>query len=227
MNQRAFSNETEEAETIAEEVCRKIADDVIRGDFPPGTKLEGQVLADRYGISRTPVREALRQLVTTGLVEVRPRKGFTVSEINGDQLAKMFEALGEVESLCTRFAAQRMSATERKKLQRLHEHCAERADGEDIEAYFEADNEFHDAIQNGAHNEYMTGAAAALRMRLAPFRFAHFRVEHRSQTSSDEHDRIVRAIVAGSPDEAQAAMREHFTNSAIEAIEYVTAKQRR
>jgi len=209
--------------TIAEDVFRRIADDIVRGDFPPGTKLEGQFLADRYGISRTPVREALRQLVTTGLVEIRPRKGFTVADIAIDKLTLMFEAQGEVEALCARFAAQRMTATERRKLQILQQRCQEIADETDVTPYYLADNAFHDAIFEGAHNEFMGGAAAGLRTRLSPFRFAHFHVAHRSATSADEHGRIVDAIARGSADDAHNAMREHFTNSAVEAIDYVTA----
>jgi DNA-binding GntR family transcriptional regulator len=209
--------------TIAEEVCRRIADDIVRGQFPPGTKLEGQQLADRYGISRTPVREALRQLVATGLVEVRPHKGFAAAAISSDRLSLMFEALGELEALCARFAAQRMTAAERRKLDIIFQRCRELADESDAEAYFTADNAFHDTIIDGAHNEYMAAAAGALRVRLAPFRFAHFRVAHRSHDSAEEHARIVESLIAGKANAAEAMMREHVTTSAMEAIESMAA----
>ncbi len=209
--------------TIAEEVCRRIADDIVRGEFAPGTKLEGQLLADRYGISRTPVREALRQLVTTGLVEVRPHKGFTAAALSPEKMSLMFEALGEVEAMCARFAAQRMTAAERRRLDMVSQRCRELADRSEPDAYFTADNAFHDTIIDGAHNEFMAAAAGAMRVRLAPFRFAHFRVAHRSHDSAEEHARIVAALVAGNAAEAERGMREHVTTSAMQAIESMAA----
>ena len=210
-------------DTMAEEACKRIADEIVSGALAPGMKLEGQVLADRYGISRTPVREALRQLVATGLVEMQPRKGFTVAEIGYDQLSKMFEALAEVEALCARFAAGRMSAAERRMLQRLHDACLNAS--AESEVYYDADNAFHTAILKGAHNVYMAAAAEHLRYRLAPFRNAHFRVIDRTQSSAREHTLLVAAIVESNAEAAHTAMRDHVTNSSIEAIEYVMAKR--
>ena len=102
--------------TYSRDVFDRLAEDIVAGRIPPGTNLEERSLASQCAISRTPVREALRQLVGTGLAETRAGGGVTVARIDGQRLSDMFEALGELEGLCARLSAQRMTQMERQKL---------------------------------------------------------------------------------------------------------------
>src|SRR5689334_1128467 len=95
--------------TRAEELRLALADEIINGSLAPGATLEETALAQRFNVSRTPVREALRQLAASGLVETRPHRGAVVANLSHERLAAMFEAMAELEAICAGLAAERMS----------------------------------------------------------------------------------------------------------------------
>ena len=90
---------------LADDVCRRIADEIVLGNFAPGSRLDEVSLAARFSVSRTPIREALKQLAIMGLVDTRPNRGSVVAELSVDQLDQMFEAIGELEAACARAIA--------------------------------------------------------------------------------------------------------------------------
>jgi DNA-binding GntR family transcriptional regulator len=105
--------------TLAEQVRQQIADDILSGRLKPGQQLEENALAAQFNVSRTPVRDALRQLGSTGLVEVRPHRGVRVADIDVSLLEELFEAQTEVEAVCAQLTALRSNATDRRQLQLL------------------------------------------------------------------------------------------------------------
>ncbi len=111
--------------TQAERLADSIADAVLSGEFPPGFRLDENALAERFGVSRTPVREAIRLLASTGLIEVKPRRGAHVATATSAQLEKLFGAMAEMEATCARLAAMSMTPIERRRLQGRHEAMAE------------------------------------------------------------------------------------------------------
>lgn len=197
--------------THAEKLASDIADAIFSGEFPPGFHLDEQKLAVRYCVSRTPVREALRQLASSGLIEVRPRRGAIVARITSEQLEMLFIAMGEMEATCARLSAMTMSPVERRRLQALHEQMATMAEQGDYRAYADANHTFHGLIYVGAHNAVLAEFAAGLRRRLAPFRRAQFRTAGRLPRSYSEHEAVVRAILAGEAMAAHAAMLHHVS----------------
>ena len=118
---------------LAEEVCRKIADDIAMGVFLPGHRLDETLLASKFQVSRTPVREALKQLAITGLVVYRPNRGSVLAEITPEQLDQMFEAIGDLEATCARHAAIRMTEDERQRLSLLHAQSRTAIQNQDAE----------------------------------------------------------------------------------------------
>src|ERR1700754_4912581 len=155
--------------TLAETIRQRLADDILRGIYPPGARLDENGLARRFGLSRTPVREALRQLTSAGLVEMRPRRGVIVSLPTESTLAEMFEVMGELEASCARLSALRMSPAERIRLELVHKRSREAVRNNDRDSYRKINFEFHDAIYRGAHNEYLTAATVGMRQRIAAF----------------------------------------------------------
>src|ERR1700719_2061340 len=107
--------------TRAEELRLQLADEIVRGVLPPGAALDESDIARRFSVSRTPVREALRQLVASGLVEARAHRGAVVAQPSIDRLTGMFEAMAELEALCAGLAAERMMPAERYQLEAIHE----------------------------------------------------------------------------------------------------------
>ena len=205
--------------TRAEILAGEIGDAILTGEFPPGSRLDELMLARRYDVSRTPVREALVHLYASKLIELRPRRGATVARVTRDQLDKMFIAMGEMEATCARLAAISMSPVERRRLQMLHDAMADLVHRGDPDVYAQANQNFHISIYAGAHNEVLYDFTAGLRRRLAPYRRAQFRVLNRLPRSHAEHAVVVSAILSGDAAAAHAAMQHHVSlvEDAVEA----------
>lgn len=204
----------------AERVRQLLADDIVSGRLAPGTRLEEQALADRFQVSRTPVREAVRQLGASGLVSIRPRKGVIVTEVDVDGLQELFEALASVEYLLARFAAQRMSTMERLRLQQIHEACGDARKEGDHARYAELNHDFHSVIYRGARNRHLHAVAEGLRLRLGPFRSTSFRAGGRMDSSMTEHAVIVKAILNEDAEAAGQALRAHIDTSSANAMRF-------
>ncbi len=196
--------------TRAEELRLLLADEIVRGALPPGGPLDETELARRFKVSRTPVREALRQLAASGLVETRAHRGAVVARPTLERLNGMFEAMAELEGLCAGLAAERMSAADRARLEAIHEELRVLSHAGNPERFHEVNERFHNAIYAGAHNGYIAEMTLATRGRVQPFRRAQFRNLGRLAKSHAEHDRVVVAILRGDRAGATIAMRAHI-----------------
>jgi DNA-binding GntR family transcriptional regulator len=208
--------------TLADDLRRLIADEIMEGRHLPGTHLDEQELATRFGTSRTPVREALKLLGATGLVLNRPHKGVIVAALTPERVTEMFEAMGEIEASCARFAALRMTTEDKQGLIAIHSRAEAAVRVGEPNAYDEINTEFHTAIYQGTHNSFMEETARAIRLRLRPYRRAQFRVGGRLKHSWMEHDAVVRAILRGDAETAFHAMRAHVTAVSTASTEYLT-----
>lgn len=198
---------------LSERIRLALADDITTGALAPGTQLDEQQLGDRFGASRTPVREALRQLAAEGLVEMRPRRGAVVAVLTTERVFEMFEFSAEIEALCVRLAAWRMSPVERSALRRIHEESAYAVMRGDVDEYDRLNWRFHDAIYEGTHNAYIVEQAKALRERIAAFRRAQLRQGGRPERSRQEHGELVEAVMRGDGEQAAKLMRAHMFNA--------------
>lgn len=186
---------------------QEIEDGIVAGRFLPGERLDEVQLANHFSVSRTPIREALHQLSMAGMVEIRPRRGAIVVSLTPQRLYEMFEVMSEMEAMCGRLAARRISETEGQALQGAHLAC-EAVRG-DLDAYYLANEAFHQAIYTASGNQFLAEQCLALQKRLRPYRRLQLRVRNRVQASFTEHGKIVAAIIAGDPEAASEAMRAH------------------
>lgn len=210
-------------QTRTERLAEQVSNAILAGEFSPGARLDEQQLAQRFGVSRTPVREALRQLATSGLIELRPRRGALVASLTHEEVETMFAAMAEMEGACARLSALRMTPAERNQLEALQDSMSMLVHAGDPDAYADANQTFHQAIYAGAHNAVIADFTTSLRRRLAPFRRAQFRTHGRLPKSHAEHGVVVKAILAGDAAGAQAAMLHHV--SLVEdAFETFTAR---
>lgn len=196
--------------TRAEALRLHLADDIVQGILKPGAALDEITLARRFSVSRTPVREAIRLLAASGLVEVRAHRAAVVKQPTDEQLAGMFETMAELEALCAGYAAERMTAVERRALEELHERLRQPVKSGDAQRYTELNETFHTSIYIGSHNSYLAETTLATRSRVQPFRRAQFRTIGRLTESHAEHGRIVDAIMRGERVNAATAMRAHI-----------------
>jgi len=183
--------------TRTEELRLRLSDDIVRGQLAPGAALDETELARRFAVSRTPVREAIRMLAASGLVEVRAHRAAVVARPTHEHLIGMFEVMAELESLCAGYAADRMRGAERRALEDAHEKLRVLIQRGDPQRYYEVNEAFHAAIYAGAHNSYLAELTLATRGRVQPFRRAQFRNLGRLAKSHAEHDRVVQAILRG------------------------------
>ncbi|MCQ4162376.1 GntR family transcriptional regulator [Roseomonas sp. GC11] len=199
--------------TRAEALAATLAERIVGGTLRPGQRLDEQALADEAGVSRTPVREALRQLTATGLVELRPHRGAVVACPAPERLRGAFELLAELEALCARWSALRMTARERATLEALHHAMAPMVRAGDRAAYREANRRFHALLYEGAHNPHLAEVALATHRQLAPFRGAQFEAPERLARSHAEHAVVVAALLRAEAGPAAEAMRHHILSS--------------
>src|ERR1700761_2473029 len=196
--------------TRAEELRLQLADEIVRGVLPPGAGLDETDIARRFNVSRTPVREALRQLVASGLVDARAHRGAVVARPTLERMTEMFEAMAELEAMCAGLAAERMAPAERHGLEAIHEELRVLSYAGNPERFSDVNERFHNAIYAGAQNTYIAELTLATRVRVQPFRRAQFRNLGRLAKSQAEHDPVVVAIMRGDKQGAAAAMRAHI-----------------
>ncbi len=196
--------------TLAEVLRLHLADEIVRGTLTPGAALDEMELARRFSVSRTPVREAIRQLAASGLIEARAHRAAVVAQPSEERLNGMFEAMAELEALCAGYAAERMTTPERRALELVHDEMRALIQTGDPQRFHEVNEAFHSAIYSGAHNNYLAEMTVATRSRVQPFRRAQFRTLGRLAKSHSEHDRVVVAILRGERERAATAMREHI-----------------
>lgn len=198
---------TRQSERLGEQIEERI----VTGIYPPGTRLDEQELATTFGVSRTPVREALIQLASAGLIEIKPRRGATVPEVGADRICEMFELMAEMEAMCGRLAARRITPAEQQGLQEAHNACEAARDACQPDTYYQLNEVFHQRIYEASHNGFLAEQASALHRRLRPYRRLQLRVRNRMSTSFNEHEAIVDAILKGDSDQASSLLRSHVT----------------
>ena len=207
--------------TRAEELRNLLADEIMRGRLAPGMPLEELEIARRFGVSRTPVREAIRQLAASGLVEARAHRSAIVTRPSSARLRDMFDVLSELEALCAGRAAVAMSDDERRLLQGFHDGLAELVSRRDPKRFHAMNERFHGAIYAGSHNDYLAELAAATRARLSPYSRLQFHAAGRLTLAYAEHARVVEAIMRRDREAAAAEMRAHITSVEITFERYV------
>lgn len=198
--------------TRADTLKDAIAHAILSGELAPGQRLDEVSVAQRFAVSRTPVREALKQLAAMELVDLRPHRGAVVASLHPARLAELFEAMGEVEAACTRLAALKMSAAERAQLELAWAECDEALRAQDLEWIHASNQVFHATIHNGSHNSFLADAAHALRRRLSPLSRAQFGLTGRPDNSAAEHVAVMEAIRARDGVAAEEAMRRHLVS---------------
>lgn len=197
-------------ETLAASIRRRLEADIVGGCLEPGARLDEQELAQRFGVSRTPVREAIRLLGADGLVELRGRQGATVRIIDLTTVLEMFQVMGELEGLCARLAARRITPGQRQRIAEAHEALKASANG-GADVFYDANQVFHEAIYDASANAFLAEQTRLLRNRVAPYRRRVTAMPTRVADTLGEHEAVMLAIFNHDPEEAHRAMRAHLS----------------
>ena len=209
----------EDGDTLANAIRRKLAEQILAGQFRSHARLDETEVAKRFCVSRTPVREALRQLDAAGLVELRPRRGAIVVPVDRERIGHAFEAAAEMEALAAFWAASRAEVFERKNLEKIFLENERALRNEDSERFATTNRRFHDHIAAMARNPVLANAVAAVRVRTAPFQKAQYSSVERMRSSQWDHRRIFEAICFQEPDNARLFMKKHILKSSLSALD--------
>lgn len=198
---------------------------ILKGELEPGERLMEIQLADRLGVSRTPVREAIRKLELEGLVLMIPRKGAEVAKISEKNLRDVLEVRRSLEELAIELACQRMTEEDFEALEKAQEAFQLAVEAGDSMNIAETDEHYHDIIYNGTGNIRLVQILNNLREQMYRYRLEYIKDAEKRQILLAEHNRILKAVKARQVADAKVAIREHIDNQEIAVSKNIKDKQ--
>lgn len=202
-----------------------LEDEIVSGRLRPGQRLDEVGLAERFDVSRTPIREALIQLAASGLVEIRPRRGAFVMLLGPRALIESFELMAEIEAACGRLAARRMTPADRDAITAAHAACRAAVEADDAQTYYPTNAVFHQAIYAATGNRVLAEEARRLQLRLQPYRRLQLRAPRRMDASFAEHEGIFQALLAEDGEAAAERLRAHVVVQGERFMSLISALQ--
>jgi DNA-binding GntR family transcriptional regulator len=197
--------------TLANKIQSRILEEIHAGSLMPGDALEEVGLANRYQVSRTPVREALRQLASLGVVKITPRLGAVVADHSTEtRKRETLEVIADLEGAAARYAATRMTPLQRESLLALREKMVVAVAADNRVLFDNLNEEFHKVIHRAAQNALLLDTIAGMRLRIVPYtRASHMSENARLRISHGEHEMLISALLKGDAEMAYHAMRFH------------------
>jgi len=209
--------------TLAESLRQQLEGAIAAGHLEPGSRLDEQEIAQRFGVSRTPVREAFRLMAANNLVELRGRQGATVRAIKAEALIEMFQVMAELEGLCARLAARRVSQAWGTEISEIHQRLVSAGETGDIDLFYDVNQEFHEAIYEASRNTFLADQTRRLGNQMAAYRRRVTRMPNRIADTVREHEAIMQAILAHDPERAHSTMRDHVNLLGDNLLDFLAA----
>ena len=200
------------ARPLSQEVAQRIRDMIRKGLVRKGDRIIEKEFCQSLGISRTPLREALRILSAEGLIDLVPNKGAYVAQPSLREIKELFEVMSILEGTCARVVAEKMTESELAKIEKLHERLEKHYEEKDHEKYLSVNNDFHVLIQDLTANKILKGVIIGLRKKILLYR--HWQLYHldRFDQSIREHRQILEAFRKRDALFAEASMKRHLAN---------------
>ncbi|MDO3378463.1 GntR family transcriptional regulator [Geoalkalibacter halelectricus] len=198
----------ERHQTLREKILETIRDAILRGTLKPGEKVAEPELAERFGISRTPIREAFRQLESEGYLTVIPRKGAVVTALSERDVKEFYAIKAILEGYAARIAAKNLSDKEIERLEAINERLQQLADEGDVKSFYRTHNEFHELFIRAAGNHKLAELINQLVVKFNRPRMASLSLPGRMQISVNEHSRLLEAFKARNGEQADNLVRK-------------------
>ncbi|RYH07850.1 GntR family transcriptional regulator [Tropicimonas sp. IMCC6043] len=205
--------------SAVQKVVAALTDSIATGVLDPGERVDEVRLAEQLGVSRTPVREALNQLVAQRILVAGEKRGVRVAQYSREELSQIFEVMYEIEVMCARMASQRLTLLSRSEIELAQAECVRAAESGDRIAYMHANEDLHHAIYRATGNEYMWELASEFRRRTGPFRAKKFATTEDLIASAKSHESLLRSIFSADSKVASDGMREHMAASFMQTLE--------
>ena len=198
----------EHHQTLREKILETIRESILKGQLKPGEKVAEPELAERFGISRTPIREAFRQLESEGYLTVIPRKGAVVTALSERAVEEFYAIKSILEGYAAQMAAENMSDKDIAKLESINQKLQKLADEGDVKSFFRVHNEFHEVFIRAAGNEKLMELINQLMLKFNRFRLASLSLPGRMDISVKEHEKIIKAFKRKDGSQADGLVRK-------------------
>ena len=192
----------ERHQTLREKILETIRESILKGTLKPGEKVAEPELAERFGISRTPIREAFRQLESEGYLTVVPRKGAVVTSLSERDVDEFYAIKSILEGYAARLAAANLTEKDIERLENINDRLAQLARESDVKSFFRVHNEFHDLFIKAAGNEKLEELIEQVSMKFNRLRMASLSLPGRMEISVNEHKKIIEAFLRKDGEEA-------------------------
>lgn len=206
---------TDEYMPLRDVVFKTLRQAILKGELSPGERLMEIQLAKKLGVSRTPIREAIRKLELEGLVLMIPRRGAEVAGITEKNLRDVLEVRRALEDLAIDLACQRMSEEQLDELTHAEEDFAKAIDNKDAIMIAQYDEKYHEIIYKSTGNDRLISMLGNLREQMYRYRLEYIKEEDKRPILVIEHSNILRALKARKVNDAKQAMREHIDNQVL------------
>ncbi|WP_425059658.1 HTH-type transcriptional repressor RspR [Sporomusa carbonis] len=213
MERRLVPIKLDSYKPLREVVAETLREAIVNGVLKPGERLMEIQLAEELGVSRTPVREAIRKLELEGFVVMIPRRGTYVADLSIKDINEVYEIRTALDVLAAGLAVERITEDELEQLERLLVEIGELIGGGDTDKIVEIDSQFHDVLYRASRNDRLVGIINNLREQFTRFRSISIQYPGRMEKSIEEHRRLVEAIASRDTELAQQIAREHMENS--------------
>jgi DNA-binding GntR family transcriptional regulator len=200
--------------TLRERIVEFIKDAVISGKLKPGERVPEQEIAKNFGISRTPIREAFRQLESEGFITVIPRKGAVVSPITGKDVKDFYTIKSLLEGYAAKMACPKFTEKEIKRLESLNQQMSRCAENGDVKTFFKHDDQFHDTFLKACGNDKLCLLVHQLVQQFERFRVTALTLEGRMEVSVKQHEEIITAFRKGDRELVEKLVRANAEMSA-------------
>ncbi|MBS0241167.1 MAG: GntR family transcriptional regulator [Proteobacteria bacterium] len=210
--------------SLSDELVPLIRDMIVGGELAPGAKIPEQAIAERFGVSRTPLREALKALAAEGIVTLHTNRGATVATISAEQVGELFPIMGALEALAGELACQRASDADIRRIRQMHERMQTHYRRRERGPYIKLNQAIHEALFEIAGNETLTQMYRALMLRIHSIRYIARKSPDRWREAMDDHEAIVEALEQRSGKRLARVLAEHLAHKAEMVREALSAQ---
>lgn len=207
--------------SLSSYVVSQLEHEILMGLRRPGEHLDERQLAERFKISRTPVRESLQRLVASGLAVSRGRQGLRVAQLSMGEILDAFSVVAQLEALAARLAARRARAEHVDRMLSAHQICIRSMQADDEAGFYVGNLAFHEAVAAGSQNHVLQDELRRLTLKIAPYRRTITAQAGRMTVSVDQHGEVLNAIVERKSEEASFAMNRHISILAEGSSEFL------
>ncbi|MFC6636818.1 GntR family transcriptional regulator [Sulfitobacter sediminilitoris] len=198
---------------------------IINAELAPGSKVPEKVLCDQFGVSRTPLREALKVLASDGLVRLEPNRGAWVTQVTEEEVEEVFPVLGALEALSGELACKHITDPEIEEVRALHDQMMQSYENRDLDAYFSINQKIHRAILLAARNRTLTTSCQALSLRMQRARYLANMTEGRWYDAVQEHEKILEFLIARDGANLASTLLQHMDAKRASVVKWLQTRE--